>query len=200
MEYIDILHNSHNIIYNNTVYMYNIFGSNILSDHITIAHGFEDLITLLYKVHGFESPNIDVVHYNILHDLNSHTYKSTILLGFSGGLDSVYNALKLRDEGYEVLLFHINNLNKAYPKEDEFAQRFAEHQNFKYITLDAHHLHKEYYIDNPLKNQLILASMIDYGIQHSINIYALGADNNTHIEDACIGMTITDSIEVNQLF
>ena len=42
--------------------------------------------------------------------------------------------------------------------------------------------------------------MIDYGIQHNINIYALGADNNTHIKDARIGMTITDSIEVNQLF
>lgn len=200
MEYIDIVHNSHSIIYDNTVYMYNLFGSDILPNHITIMHGFEDLITLLYKVHGFESPNIDVAHYNVLYDSTPPTHKSTILLGFSGGLDSAYNALKLRDEGYEVLLFHINNLNKAYPKEDEFAQYFAINQNFKYITLDAYHLHKEHYIDNPLKNQLILASMIDYGILHNINIYALGADTNTHIEDAHIGMTVTDSVEVNQLF
>ena len=102
MEYIDIVHAHHSIIYDNTVYMYNLFGSDILSNHITIMHGFEDLITLLYKVHGFESPDMDVVHYNVLHDSTPSTHKSTILLGFSGGLDSVYNALKLRDEGYEV--------------------------------------------------------------------------------------------------
>ena len=65
MEYIDIVHTHHSIIYDNTVYMYNLFGSDILSNHITIMHGFEDLITLLYKVHGFESPDMDVVHYNV---------------------------------------------------------------------------------------------------------------------------------------
>lgn len=197
MEYINILNYGDADIYNCTLYMYNIFGTNEFPNQLTILDGFQDLIYMLYKKHNINQPLINTITIPMVNILNND---KDILVGFSGGLDSAYCAFKLRDKGYNVILFHITNLNKAYPKEDIHAKNFAINNHFEYIEVVAEHLAKEYFIDNPLKDQLILASMIEYGIKNNIKLYTIGAGNATHIEDATIGMTVTDSIETNQYY
>lgn len=198
MAHIDIKHDNTSELYKNTLSMYELFCTEIFPSEVEVLDGFQNLIYLLYKAHGQEPP---VIHTHTINpiDLSTSSDKD-IILGFSGGLDSAYNALYLHDIGYNVTLMHIKNLNKSYPKEDEFACRFAENHNFNYVEMDAKHYAKEFFIDNPLKNQLILSVMIDYGIMHGINVYSLGADTCTPINQSTIGMTITDSIEVNECF
>lgn len=196
MEYIT-LNDNNGFIYQHTLNMYNIFGSDAFPNRLTILDGFQDLICLIYNKHNKPKPSFNIIKDNTLLQVNDN---HNVLIGFSGGLDSAYCAFMFREMGYNVILFHITNLNKAYPKEDEYARMFADHNHFRYIEVVAKHLHKEYFIDNPLKDQLILAAMIEYGLQHNVNIYSIGAGNCTHIEDSTIGMTVTDSIEVNQLY
>lgn len=197
MKYIDIEHDNKSMLYVNTLKMYELFCTEIFPSNIKVLDGFQNLIYLLYESHKQPRPTIHT--YNIKGIDFSYINKN-IVIGFSGGLDSAYMALYLRDQGYNVTLMHIKNLNKSYPKEDDFARRFAGNNNFNYIELGAKHYNKEFFIDNPLKNQLVLSAMIDYGMKNKISTYGIGADTCTSISESAVGMTITDSIEVNQYF
>lgn len=178
--------------------LYDLFTTEIFPTEVLIPKGFEELIKLLYKRHNQKQPKINTYLLQT-NKLNENTNKN-VILGYSGGMDSSYLALYLKNNGYDVTLFHLKGLNKCYPKEDEFAKIFAKQNNFKYIEKVIKHNNKEFFIDNPIKNQLILSLMLDYGIKNNIFNFALGDDLCTNIEDAKIGMTITDSKEVNELF
>lgn len=197
MNYINIEHDYSGQLYDETLYMYHLFCEQSFPQEIRILDGFQNLINTLYEAHHQDKPKI------ITHEMPSliaSQDKSKILIGFSGGLDTAYDAFYFNDLGYDVTLMHIKNLNKAYPLEDIFAQKFAQHNGFNYKEYVAKHYQKEFFIDNPLKNQLVLSVMVDYGLHNNINIYNMGSGSFTSIKDSRIGMTITDSIEVNQLF
>lgn len=119
----------------------------------------------------------------------------TVLIGYSSGFDSTYQALRFLKEGKKVILFHFNNLNKSYPDEKNKAQEFAKHFGMEIVTVDFEHGTESYCIDNPIKNQLILAVMIDYGIQNKINNFALGNNIYEKISECRVQYGISDSIE-----
>lgn len=189
--------NKNNTFYDVTSKMYDIFTKEQFDTDIVIEKEFEPLMSELYKKHGQEC-NVSYCSSNI--DTITLKRSDNVIVGFSGGLDSAYLALRLRDIGYNVTLMHLKGLNKSYPKEDVFAERFAREAEFDYVELQVRHVSKQFFIDNPLKNQLILSLMLDYGIENDISNFALGADWCTKLDDSKIGMTITDSIEVNNLY
>ncbi len=200
MKYLEI----ENIVNNNQYFnitqdMYNIFTKDIFDKEIIIHKEFKPLIDILYNIHGQKYDKCTLLP-NINNTSNIKEENNNVLLGFSGGLDSCYLAFKLKDKGYNVSLFHLKGLNKNYPKEDEFAVKFATNHNFNLININVKHLKKQFFPDNPLKNQLILSLMVDYGLENNICKFALGADYNTDIKDASIGFTITDSIQVTELY
>ena len=117
-----------------------------------------------------------------------------ILIGYSSGFDSTYQALRFMDKGYNVILFHCNNLNKSYPDEKIKARGFAKYYNMKLVQVDIEHS-EQFFIDNPIKNQLILSLMIDYGIANNINNFALGNNIFESIKECRSQYGISDSIE-----
>lgn len=96
------------------------------------------------------------------------------LVGFSGGKDSVATILKLREQGFDVIGMHIVGLNKMYPNEIEATRKMAEKINVPLVEVEVKQTGKSDFPDNPVKNQLITAIMIDYGIKHNIAVYAMG--------------------------
>ena len=97
-------------------------------------------------------------------------------------------------------MLHINNLNKSYPDEKIKAQEFAKKFGMEIVTVDFEHGTESYCIDNPIKNQLILAIMIDYGIKNGINNFALGNNIYEKISECRVQYGISDSIENFDLF
>lgn len=124
-----------------------------------------------------------------------------MLIGLSGGLDSVYLMHKAIDAGYEVTAVHVAGLNgKSIAKvELASAQRLANIAGANFISVNFMQPPQEF-IDNPFKNQLILSMMLDIGITKGIYRYGLGSDWTTPLSEAATGYTITDSIEVNKGF
>lgn len=175
--------------------MYELFCTADFPQQVKIPAGFEGLIECLYEYHNKQKPQIT------LYELPKTEPKlnERVMVGFSGGLDSAYLALYLQDKGYRPILFHCKGLNKSYPKKDESARRFAKVAGLEYIEAEIKHS-KEYYIDNPLKNQLIMSLMFDEGIKCSVGAYAMGADWCTTLKESAVGMTVTDAVETNKLF
>ncbi len=125
---------------------------------------------------------------------------NSIIVGYSSGFDSTYQALRFLKEGKNVILFHCNNLNKSYPDEKVKAQEFANKFGMEIVTVDFEHGDNSYCIDNPIKNQLILALMIDYGVQNGINNFAMGNNIFEKISECRVQYGISDSIENFEYF
>ena len=123
-----------------------------------------------------------------------------VMVGLSGGMDSVYLMHKLKEQGYEVYAVHVAGLNKQSLKfEERSARETAQQAGAKY-TLVKFSAPKQAFPDNPFKNQMILSLMLDIGIQRGIYRYAIGSDWTTPLSEAVVGFTITDSVEVNRSF
>ena len=121
-----------------------------------------------------------------------------ILLALSGGLDSTYFLYNLKDSGYNVTAVHITGLNKSTAgTEAERARRIAQEAGVQFISVEFK-APKQAFPDNPFKNQLVLAIMLDLGAERGITKYAVGSDWTTPLSEAAVGYTITDSVEVNR--
>lgn len=120
-----------------------------------------------------------------------------VLLGLSGGLDSVY-FLRQLEKQYKVVAVHVSGLNKSSGKVEAEAARAVARGN-EFISIPFPSV-KQAFPDNPFKNQLILSYMVDIGVRRGIYRYAIGSDWTTPLSEAVTGFTITDSIEVNEMF
>lgn len=178
--------------------MYNVFCADEPRQAIKVPQGFEPMMALLYERHGLPAPTIST--YPISLQIRDIPAWQSVMVGFSGGLDSAYMALHLKDLGFSVTLYHVTGLNKAFPDEDASAKAFAQAAGMDLVECRVRHLQQQRYIDNPLKNQLIMALMADYGLPRGITEYAMGADWCSGIDECEIGYTITDSREVNEAF
>ena len=136
-----------------------------------------------------------------------HTDSNKVVLGFSGGLDSCYQAFYLRKLGYDVILYFVKNINsyengQAYKAGVEFADKY----NFKLVEANyAKNSNKDnpkrqYWNENPVKNQLILAMMCDYCIDNKIKYISLGDDYGLSIENATLGVNLTDAKQITKAF
>ena len=67
--------------------------------------------------------------------------------------------------------------------------------NFKLYIIDVKNFGKDYFPDNPFKNELILCALTEIGYNLNIKNIMLGATGTYHIENSKIGINVTDTIE-----
>lgn len=123
-----------------------------------------------------------------------------VVIAFSGGLDSCYQALKLREEGYDVILLHICNLNKYTNGQEKkvvlnFAKRFnfsLELVNFKATPKD------KYWPENSFKTALCYAVCMDYCIENGIKNISSGDDLRLSIDDTVIDLNLGDCYQITE--
>lgn len=93
---------------------------------------------------------------------------------FSGGKDSTAAIVKLQRTGHRVTGFYVEGANKSYTNErgqcDLIAKALGITLAVAHIKVAGTHPLRE----NPLKNQMLLAMAIDYGVQHGAATYACG--------------------------
>lgn len=130
-----------------------------------------------------------------------------IVVGFSGGLDSCYQALHLKKKGYNVHLLFVKNINYYEGGQALKAARvFANKHNFDLIEIcfsintSKDNKYKKVYAENSFKNQLILGIMIDYCIAMGYTKVSLGDAFSLSIKDAIAGLCGTDAREITQSF
>lgn len=93
-----------------------------------------------------------------------------IIVCFSGGKDSIATVLHYKKLGYNIYLYHLRNINKAYPKEYKNAEKIADELGLmlytEEITLSGNHI----YTEHPMKNIMIANAALHFGIRNNIGI------------------------------
>lgn len=165
-----------------------------------IPDGLTPLISSAYP----EKPvvfNTTKLEYNV--DGTGFSEKD-VLVGFTDGKDSVATALKLKDLGFNPILFYLKGVNRAYPNEYIVVNQIAKELNcpivMPVIKLSYKKGEKSHFIENPIRNQYILSLMVDYGIEHGVKLYTLG----NHTKDVCektnVFAGLSDALEQFQHF
>ena len=182
--------------------MFNLFMTKTFTSTPKIPLGFEKMIRAVYEFHNTkDKQNLEKeITYKITDPIKL-TPNNNVIVGFSGGLDSCYLALKLKNDGYNVTLFHVNNLNTyAQPNEDNFAREYAKEGGFKYVEVEHKRLKSNVYSENPIRNQFVMMLMLDYALENNITKIAMGADWTEPLSECVVGLDATDSIEINKYF
>lgn len=154
---------------------------------------FDDYLSVLWKHAGkpinFANKDLHVKQFDI-------PTSNKILIGFTGGKDSTATVIKVIQAGYEPILFHVRGINRVWPNEYIYARQLAVYLGLPLVEATVSIKGKTYYKENPAKNQLILALMVDYGIEHGIHHYTLGSDMTEALERANIMFDFSDAIEI----
>lgn len=162
-----------------------------------------DFINIVYGVFGQKAQKVDT------HKIDAPSFtlteKKSIVLGFSGGLDSAYHALCLKDSGYKVYLVHLSGLNSYENNNAEkCAIEFAQKNDFEIeiVKVRRRGKNKMFWVENPIKNQLIQAICIDFAISKGVDTIGLGDDYSMSFSrpDFILGTNTTDCREIQVAF
>lgn len=122
-----------------------------------------------------------------------------VLVALSGGKDSLASALKLQQQGYEVEFYHVLGINRSYTNEWKGAKRIANKLDidigFSKVVQDG----RGDFAENPTKNALILALMVDYGLRRGISNYSLGSAQDETLETLDKMSSLSDAVELYDL-
>lgn len=186
--------------------LYENFNKEHFDDVVICPHQMKKFVDCVYEVHGqtYSSFVDNVKHFRcIKEDPNS----TKVCLGFSGGLDSVYQAFLLKDAGLDVVLFHVKGINTYENGQGtKCCKMFADKFGFEYVeaviskTIDKNNPYVQFWPENPIKNQLIIAMMMDWCNENNCSHIALGDDLELSIKDAVVGINLTDAREVTMTF
>lgn len=169
-------------------------------DNIPVNILFDDSLREIYNIHN-QKYNPVIIQPIPLHIQSNNK----VLLAFSGGLDSVYQAFILR-ESYDVTLFHVKNMNyytngKEYQVCEEFSKIYnfpIVYAQFKQNTKD--NPYKKHWKENSFKNLLLYSMMLDYCIDNGTSNISSGDDLRLDIKDAVVGTNIADAFQVTLPF
>lgn len=177
--------------------IYNIFNQKYFNQRIEFPICFGDWIELIYNKFEQENPTI----FNTpISKIYLPENKKDVLLACSGGLDSIYQYFQLKQQGYNVILYHLRNANfyengQSHNSINEFAKKY----NVKLVEPILHQTHDKYYSkywhENPVKNQMIVLTMIDYCYENGINQIAIDGSWDIPISQTTAGIDVTDAPE-----
>lgn len=120
------------------------------------------------------------------------------LVGYSGGKDSLAAALRLRAQGFKVRLLFIKGINKSYPGEEQAAAATARAAGFHLYGVKVVQSGKMDYIENPMKNQFIMAIMADFALRagNGWAVHAQGGLSCDVVATQAFGSGFSDALEM----
>lgn len=113
-----------------------------------------------------------------------------VALSFSGGKDSLAAAILLKNQGYAITAIHIQGLNRAYPHEVEYSRKLSEGLGIPFLVFSARVTGRSDFVANPVRNFLILAAMVEWGLPKGITEFAFGCDDH-------IGLTVNPNYNMS---
>ena len=119
-----------------------------------------------------------------------------VVVGYSGGKDSVAALVMLADQGLEPIAFHVRGLNRSHPNEYAFAEQAAKELGVAFVSPTVRLRGKSNIPDNPVKDQLILAMMVDWGMEQGVHQFTLGTPTSHTLAHAAFDFNWTDTVEM----
>ena len=127
--------------------------------------------------------------------------ENNIIVCFSGGKDSTAVAKHYMEEGKNVFLYHMKNINPSMVDEAKISKDIADYLGLPIyidtIKLSGHHD----YIEHPMKNMIILNSVLQYGIREGIGVnIATGNYKTSTLADDNFEFCGGDDIEMWEIY
>lgn len=162
---------------------------------INIEKNLKELVKII-EIGENKKHNIKYIDTNI-QKLNKIENKKNIIVCFSGGKDSVATAIKYKNDGYNVFLYHVQGINGVYTDEWIRAKDIAEYLNLplyiEKIKLDG----KNTYLEHCMKNQVICSLALNYAINNNIGtIIAYGDFITDKISEGLFDRNWSDTQEM----
>lgn len=160
---------------------------------------FKETIEAIYEAHN------QIIDTQVVSNIQAAPMvrNNKVLVAFSGGLDSMYQVLYLKEQGYEVILYHVANVNYyTNGKEKLVCEQFAEKFNLPLIistfkqNTKKDNPYRKYWRENSFKNTLIYSMMLDYCLDKTISNISCGDDLRLDIKDAVVGTNIADAKQI----
>lgn len=123
-----------------------------------------------------------------------------IIIGYSGGKDSLACLLLALSYKLKPILFHVVGLNRSYPGELEAVEEIAARVGVPVVYPTVHLLGRHDYPDNPVKDQLILAMMVDYGLRIGCQRFTQGVESTNTLKKSNINYNWSDAKEMFDAF
>ena len=120
----------------------------------SMEEGLKEKFTYNFK------PNPSILHSNINNNF--------ILCCISGGKDSLATALYYIQKGYNVKLYTLKGINRGYPEEYKAAIKLANEMNIPLYIDTIKITGKKFYMEHPLKNQVIASCAIAYCLENHL--------------------------------
>ena len=139
----------------------------------------------------------DVKYKNILYDSLDVLKTNNLVLAFSGGKDSIAAALRYKERGYNVFLYHMRHINPSFADEWKSAKESAELLGlpifFDDIRFKGHHM----YMEHPMKNMIIANGALSYGVREGIGTrIAFGNYTTSFLEDNVFDRCAGDCVDM----
>lgn len=128
---------------------------------------------------------------------------NSVIVCCSGGKDSVALAIKLKKQGYHVILYFVKGANKSYPEEAQRIPEIAQYLNVPYYIEERFKFSgKSDFPDNPVKDQLISAMALNYAYEIGCNCnVAFGTTiNNDSVTKNSFLTAWSDTLEMQRAF
>lgn len=154
---------------------------------------YHNLLKLIAKYVFQADINVENVKYNPINIMKNN---KDILVLFSGGKDSLACALKYKELGYNISTLFIDGINFGYNGERAVAKKLAEKYGFNHEELVLQISGRQDFMENPVKNCLLIALAVQYGYELGITNYCLGNFAEDKIDNSNIELDFSDSIEV----
>ena len=90
--------------------------------------------------------------------------KKCVIVCFSGGKDSTAAALRYREQGYEVVLYHLRGINLTYKDEYLNAVTVAEKLGMPLVLDTIKLTGTQEWVEHPMKNMIIANRALQYGV------------------------------------
>ena len=109
---------------------------------------------------------------------------NNIILAFSGGKDSIASAMRYKQYGYNVHLYHMRNINPTFSDEWECAQKLADMLGLPIFIDEVHFKMFHKWTEHPMKNMLIANGALSYGIREGLTTHiAFGNYTTSYLRD-----------------
>lgn len=182
----------------------NVFNQKLFNYYVDCPIEFKDWLELIYKKFNRELKGVRPYRFELNH-IELKNKDNRVLLACSGGLDSTYQIFQLRRMGYEPILYHMRNVN-YYENGQSYKSvlSISEKTNTKLACVNfKKHLDVNYqkcWPENPIKNQFILFTMIDYCYKNDINKICMDGSWEFPIDEVTAGIDVADAPENYELW
>lgn len=178
------------------LYLYQEFSVQPLPESIIIPNEtWKEAINILYNQANQSLPNyrIDdtlIPKYEYTNDTNK------VIVALSGGKDSTATLARLKDEGRDVTAYFLKRANLSYAFEEDASYKIAQFFEVPSVQDYLGRSGKTDWFENPIKNGLIMARMLEYALHHGFCTVSMGEFWDTNTEKTTIEYDASDNIDL----